>query len=246
VRQKIISWMRALFGIKVGFLSGLREEVDQSMEETSQTLTLSAHQVAEIKKQLRSYKTKAAIFIVLLFQLTPPSGDIIPGETVVPDGHGGYRVVESIVGAEALSGEPNYRVYPADIPIVDDTYFPYQYGVKDTGARDVWGWSTGEGIKVAILDSGAGMHDELIYSAKYVVGTTTLNPNDVYGHGTSVGGILAAQGNNGIGIAGMAWDVELISIKVLADNGSGTALGLAHGIDVAADLNVNILRRFWL
>ncbi|MBW2027839.1 MAG: S8 family serine peptidase [Deltaproteobacteria bacterium] len=45
------------------------------------------------------------------------------------------------------------------------------------------------------------------------------DPMDVNGHGTHVAGVIGARGNNGIGIAGTAWDVRMMPLKVQADNG---------------------------
>ena len=41
---------------------------------------------------------------------------------------------------------------------------------------------------------------------------------DKTGHGTHVSGIIAAVGNNGIGVAGIGWNLRLMPLKVLADN----------------------------
>ena len=46
------------------------------------------------------------------------------------------------------------------------------------------------------------------------------NPMDVAGHGTHVAGILASKGNNGLGVAGVAWNVKIMPLKVQADNHS--------------------------
>ena len=40
-------------------------------------------------------------------------------------------------------------------------------------------------------------------------------------HGTHVAGIAGAVGNNGIGIAGAAWNVKLMPIKVFQSTGQG-------------------------
>jgi len=45
------------------------------------------------------------------------------------------------------------------------------------------------------------------------------DPMDVDGHGTHVAGIIAAEGNNNIGIAGVCWNVKIMVLKVQADNG---------------------------
>ena len=44
------------------------------------------------------------------------------------------------------------------------------------------------------------------------------DPMDVDGHGTHVAGIIAAKGNNGLGISGVCWNVKIMPIKIQADN----------------------------
>jgi subtilisin family serine protease len=47
------------------------------------------------------------------------------------------------------------------------------------------------------------------------------NPADGHGHGTHVSGIIAAQGNNAIGVTGICWDAAIVPLKVAGDDGSG-------------------------
>lgn len=57
------------------------------------------------------------------------------------------------------------------------------------------------------------------------------DPWDDNGHGTHVSGTIGAQGGNGTGVAGVAWDVQLVGLKFLAANGSGYISNAVKAID---------------
>lgn len=57
------------------------------------------------------------------------------------------------------------------------------------------------------------------------------DPIDDYGHGTHVSGIIGAKGDNHIGIAGVMWNVQLMSLKVLNSQGIGTFGDVIAAID---------------
>jgi subtilisin family serine protease len=63
---------------------------------------------------------------------------------------------------------------------------------------------------------------------------------DDNGHGTFVSGIIAAQGNNGIGISGAAPNVTIVPVKILDCQGAGTALEAAQGILYAARIGARV------
>lgn len=67
------------------------------------------------------------------------------------------------------------------------------------------------------------------------------DPNDDYHHGTHVAGIAGAVGNNGIGVAGVAWNCRLMPVKVLGSTGSGYLSWVAEGIIYAADNGAKII-----
>lgn len=92
------------------------------------------------------------------------------------------------------------------------------------------------GIKYDHQDLAANMWDQ---SASIVphhgqnMITGAANPNDPMddnGHGTHVSGTIGAVGNNGIGTTGVCWKAQLMAVKVLDANGSGTTVDVANGI----------------
>jgi hypothetical protein len=76
------------------------------------------------------------------------------------------------------------------------------------------------GIKVAVIDSGIdGTHPDLISkvaASKSFVRSSALT--DQQGHGTFVGGLIAAQTNNAVGVAGIAFPSQLLIAKVVGAN----------------------------
>jgi len=93
---------------------------------------------------------------------------------------------------------------------------------------------------IAIVDSGIDenhpdLKDKLVSGYDFVDGDNT--PHDIYGHGTHVSGIAAAETNNSIGIAGVAFsnNIKIMPVRVLDNNGWGTTANVAKGIMYAAD-----------
>lgn len=73
-------------------------------------------------------------------------------------------------------------------------------------------------------------------------GTPDQSPliDDNNGHGTHVSGIIAARGNNGHGIAGIAWGSQVMVVKVLDQRGIGTYSDVAEGLIYAADNGAHV------
>jgi subtilisin family serine protease len=138
--------------------------------------------------------------------------------------------------------ERDRAIPPALAP--NDPNFPVQYHLDRVACPAAWEASTGAaGVPIAILDSGVdASHPDL--AAKLVPGFNTFDNNtdtrDVYGHGTKVAGVAAALGNNGIGVAGIAWANPLMPIRVTDLNGSAYISTLASGLVWAADHGARI------
>lgn len=120
----------------------------------------------------------------------------------------------------------------------------------DVDAVEAWGVTRGGGTKVAILDTGvANVHDDIapqvVGYANFVSADTkedpTANPEDKYGHGTHVAGIVAAKYNNKIGVAGVCPECSILDVKVLNDSGAGSSSLIANGISWAADNGAKVI-----
>lgn len=115
-------------------------------------------------------------------------------------------------------------------------------GVIDTGidyshpdlVGNMW-HNPGEICDNGIDDTGNGVIDDC-HGFNAITGTG--NPMDVDGHGTHVAGTIGASSNNGIGVAGVNWDVQLAACKFLGPTGGTTLDGIAC-IDYFTDLKVN-------
>ncbi|HOD55395.1 MAG TPA: S8 family peptidase, partial [Candidatus Cloacimonadota bacterium] len=150
--------------------------------------------------------------------------------------------------------EPNYIARIAVNP--NDEYFSNQWGLHNTGqyhlpdadidAPEAWEIETGDStLIIAIIDTGIDYgHPDLmnkIVSTGYDFVNNDNDAMDDNGHGSHVAGIAAASTNNGIGIAGVAWDCKLLPVKVLSANGYGAFSDVANGIIYAANQNASVI-----
>ena len=71
------------------------------------------------------------------------------------------------------------------------------------------------------------------------------NPFDDHDHGTHVSGTIGAVGNNGIGVAGVNWNVKIMALKFLNSQGSGDTAGAISATLFAADHGARIASNSW-
>jgi hypothetical protein len=128
---------------------------------------------------------------------------------------------------------------------------PGQWNVEAVNAPKAWeqGYS-GQGVKVAIIDSGIGVHADLpnvIQRLSFTQSTgavADVAPYDHNGHGTHVAGIVGAkQGgatSGGLDYVGVAPNVSLYSLKVV-DGTQGTVLDVIEAIDWAIANKMDII-----
>lgn len=139
--------------------------------------------------------------------------------------------------------EPDAVVQALNIP--NDPYFDDQWNILQIGSIPAWDISVGSAdVIIAIVDTGIDLgHPEL--AGKLVAGYDFVNedpdPSDDNGHGTFCAGIAGAIGDNGQGIAGVAWNARLMPVKVLDSSGSGYVSDVAAGIVWAVDHGAKVI-----
>jgi len=113
-------------------------------------------------------------------------------------------------------------------------------------AWTAFGAETFDSTVIAIVDSGIDethpdLNDKLVPGYDFV--NNDNGPHDIYGHGTHVAGIAAAETANLEGIAGVAFsaNIKIMPVQVLNDDGMGTTANVAKGIMYAADNGAKVI-----
>jgi subtilisin family serine protease len=134
----------------------------------------------------------------------------------------------------------------------------------DVSALDAWDTTRGSGAVIAILDTGVDkFHPDLLpnrwsnndpagggdddsngkvddtFGWDFVAGDN--DPDDFNFHGSHVAGTAAAVDDNGTGIAGVAPEAQVMAVRVLDGNGSGSSEDIGSGIAYAAQEGADVI-----
>ncbi|MFP4316764.1 MAG: S8 family serine peptidase [Desulfovibrionales bacterium] len=104
-------------------------------------------------------------------------------------------------------------------------------------AENIWS-NPGEVPDNGVDDDANGLVDD-VRGWDFVHGDK--DPTDSYGHGTHVAGIIGAEGDNNIGIAGVSWDVGLMPLRALNANGVGYHSDILAAMEYAMANNARII-----
>jgi len=175
--------------------------------------------------------------------------------------------------AGVLAVEPNH-IYKAEV-IPNDPSYPLLWGMPKIGAPTVWNTTTGSSsVVVAVIDTGVDYtHPDLAANMWHnpreipgngkdddgngyiddIYGIDAFNgdadPMDDVDHGTHCAGTIGAVGNNGIGVAGVNWNVKIVALKFLGLDG-GTDAGAIECYQYAIALkqsgvNLRVISNSW-
>ena len=164
----------------------------------------------------------------------------------LPEGSSKEEALKAIQQLEKIDGivyaGPNYFHYPA-VTTPNDPSLGTAWGLNKIEAPEAWDTTQGSSsVKVGIIDSGIASHSDL--NANLLSGWNFVNNSsstgDTNGHGTHIAGIVGAVGNNGVGIAGVNWNIGLVPLKVTNDSSNSIADAIS-AINYAKNNNIPIL-----
>lgn len=135
--------------------------------------------------------------------------------------------------------EPSLYVTNVLCDTVNDPFYPQQWSLRNVGNNvptnppnvvadadmdvdSAWNVTKGDStVIVAIVDTGVDTtHPDIRRVFGYDFANMDGNPNDDGNHGTACAGIVAATGNNNLGVSGVAYRCKIMPIKILNSAGS--------------------------
>ncbi|HEY1960355.1 MAG TPA: S8 family peptidase [Polyangiaceae bacterium] len=162
------------------------------------------------------------------------------------------RVLDALRADSRVESAEPMAIYKEAFVPNDPLYAEKQWHLKRVGAERAWEYACGEGVTVAVVDTGIACYDK----APFMKGTDLQGTHctagwnfvdnraeawDDQGHGTHVAGTIAQTTNNGKGTAGLAYCATLMPVKVLSKQGWGTTANVAEGIRWAADHGAQVI-----
>lgn len=180
--------------------------------------------------------------------------------------------------ADTIPNDPDFLGFPGPMwgLLNLGTGTPTDTGLAGIEAPRAWDIETGSGnVVVGVTDEGVDITHQDLQANIWVnpnPGRIKAFPNDINGwnfidnnnqvfdpvtdgqHGTHVSGTIGAVGNNGLGVTGVAWHVQLMPLKFIGTDASGQASGSTHNAVRAIDyaikqkklgINVRVINASW-
>ncbi len=143
------------------------------------------------------------------------------------------------------SVEPNYRMHMLQVP--NDPFYSREYWTRSVNLEPAWDITTGSpNVIIGIVDAGVyadhpDLKGRLLPGYNFVANNTSPTDDSPSQHGTIVSVLAAGRGNDGVGEAGVAWDVKILPVKVINNAGDGNSSAVANGIRWAADHGATVI-----
>lgn len=138
----------------------------------------------------------------------------------------------------------------AETVMPDDTELSRQWAINKIQLPQAWNYTTGSNdLVVGVIDSGVDYtHPELqgkidtSLSYDFINDTSAMpDSSSIHYHGTFISRIIAANTNNGVGVAGVCWNIKIASLRVLNQYNRGSWEDLADAINDAQSKGISII-----
>lgn len=226
-----LDWLRARLGeVDPGLAAAVRWNSDHSADEALAVVQVTGDLRARLLAALQGAAQVEAAEPNLRFTIEPMSLLMAPG------------------GGDLWPEDDQPK--PADA-YPNDPWAAKQWHMQMVGARDAWRWADGEGVIVAVIDTGVAHEDKKglwapdLARTRFVPGWDFVNDDavaaDDHGHGTHCAGTIAQSTDNGRGVMGLAPKAKVMPLKVLSAQGWGTTSDIADAIRFAADQGAHVL-----
>lgn len=199
-------------------------------------------------------------------KLVKPLG-VERAELVKPrDGDVADAVADLRADGDVVSAEPDRAVAITGLDAPDDPYWPTLWGLPNATVPAAWTTTTGTGVTVGVVDTGVrfdhlDLAGQLTGNPGEVAGNGVDDdangfvddfrgwdfvsgdnlPQDGNGHGTHVTGTIAALGDNGRGVVGVAPDAKVIPLRALDNGGRGFMSTIGDAFDYAGALGLRVV-----
>ena len=164
---------------------------------------------------------------------------------LVPDGRSTKAAAEQVSHDSSVSWAEPIELYSLRASIPNDPLFAAEPAAVQWHLADLHRMASGRGTRVAVIDSGIDEHHPDL------AGQVAVNRNFVSGqplvaeqHGTAVAGIIAAKGDNHVGIVGVAPGTRLLGLRACWQSRGSTAcdtLSLAKALYYAVESKADVI-----
>lgn len=158
------------------------------------------------------------------------------------------KAEEAVV--RALSRNPHIEFAELDMAVElsfvapNDPRYGNQWHLPKIQTPTSWVTSKADNTVIAILDTGVdSAHSDL--SSKLIPGWNSVDgsgdTSDINGHGTAVAGVAGAATDNANGVAGVAWNAQILPVRISnRSDGAAYFSDIARGLNWAADQGADV------
>jgi parallel beta-helix repeat protein len=229
------------------------------------SLQHAAHQKAGCRRVLRSYTSISNLVVV-----EAPAGHVTNAIAMYQE-EPGVLFAEPDYSVEAVE-IPNDSLFDRHWGLENTgAVINGDPGIADVdiSAADTWTLWTGDPtFRVAVIDSGIDLSHPDIASNIWTnphetpddgidndgngwvddvhgFDTSFGNLRDDLGHGTHIAGIIAAVGNNGIGVTGVNWRASIVTLKFIGSDGTGYISDAITALEYVIDTGIRVSNNSW-